>query len=125
MNMSDIRIGHGYDVHRLTEGRRLILGGVDIPHARGLDGHSDADVLTHALCDAMLGALALGEDLREHGLGLPQLLTRGDHWEHNVQIAIDRRTQQRPKLDAEEILSLQAQPDRAEAEERIVLFRQR
>lgn len=61
MNMSDIRIGHGYDVHRLTEGRRLILGGVDIPHARGLDGHSDADVLTHALCDAMLGALAIGD----------------------------------------------------------------
>ena len=61
MNMSDIRIGHGYDVHRLTEGRRLILGGVDIPHTNGLDGHSDADVLTHALCDAMLGALALGD----------------------------------------------------------------
>lgn len=61
MNVSDIRIGHGYDVHRLTEGRRLILGGVDIPHTNGLDGHSDADVLTHALCDAMLGALALGD----------------------------------------------------------------
>ena len=63
--------------------------------------------------------------LREHGLGLPQLLERGDHREHDVQVAIDRRTQQRPELDAEEILSLQAQPDRAEAEERIVLFRQR
>jgi len=50
------RIGNGYDVHRLTEGRRLILGGVDIPHTRGLDGHSDADVLLHALADAILGA---------------------------------------------------------------------
>ena len=55
------RIGHGYDVHRLTAGRKLILGGVDIPHATGLLGHSDADVLTHALMDALLGALALGD----------------------------------------------------------------
>ena len=56
-----IRIGHGYDVHRLTEGRKLILGGVDIPYEKGLLGHSDADVLIHALMDAMLGALALGD----------------------------------------------------------------
>lgn len=56
-----IRIGHGYDVHRLTEGRRLILGGVEIPHEKGLLGHSDADVLVHAAMDAMLGALALGD----------------------------------------------------------------
>lgn len=56
-----IRIGHGYDVHRLTEGRRLILGGVEIPHGKGLLGHSDADVLVHAVMDAMLGALALGD----------------------------------------------------------------
>ena len=55
------RIGHGYDVHRLTEGRRLILGGVDIPHERGLLGHSDADVLVHAIMDALLGAAALGD----------------------------------------------------------------
>ena len=55
------RIGHGYDVHRLTEGRKLILGGVDIPHTVGLLGHSDADVLAHAVMDAMLGALALGD----------------------------------------------------------------
>ncbi len=55
------RIGHGYDVHRLTEGRKLILGGVEIPHTVGLLGHSDADVLVHALMDAMLGALALGD----------------------------------------------------------------
>lgn len=56
-----MRIGHGYDVHRLVEGRRLILGGVDIPFEKGLLGHSDADVLTHALMDALLGAAALGD----------------------------------------------------------------
>lgn len=56
-----MRIGHGYDVHKLTEGRKLILGGVDIPFERGLLGHSDADVLTHALMDALLGAAALGD----------------------------------------------------------------
>ena len=55
------RIGHGYDVHKLVEGRKLILGGVDIPHTVGLLGHSDADVLAHAVMDAMLGALALGD----------------------------------------------------------------
>ncbi len=59
------RIGHGYDVHRLTEGRRLILGGVDIPYEKGLLGHSDADVLLHAISDALLGALALG-DIGKH-----------------------------------------------------------
>jgi len=56
-----IRIGHGYDVHRLTEGRRLILGGVDIPHEKGLLGHSDADVLLHAISDSLLGAAAMGD----------------------------------------------------------------
>ena len=56
-----MRIGHGYDVHRLVEGRKLILGGVDIPFEKGLDGHSDADVLLHALMDAILGAAALGD----------------------------------------------------------------
>ncbi len=59
--MNDLRIGHGYDVHRLAENRRLILGGVEIPHTLGLDGHSDADVLIHAIMDAILGALALGD----------------------------------------------------------------
>lgn len=63
--MNSFRIGHGYDVHRLTENRRLILGGVEIPHRLGLLGHSDADVLTHAVMDAMLGALALG-DIGQH-----------------------------------------------------------
>ncbi|MGN1135448.1 MAG: 2-C-methyl-D-erythritol 2,4-cyclodiphosphate synthase [Oscillospiraceae bacterium] len=56
-----LRIGHGYDVHRLTEGRKLILGGVDIPYEKGLLGHSDADVLVHAVMDSILGALALGD----------------------------------------------------------------
>lgn len=60
-----MRIGHGYDVHRLVQGRRLILGGVDIPHTLGLEGHSDADVLLHAICDALLGAAALG-DIGKH-----------------------------------------------------------
>ena len=60
-----MRIGHGYDVHRFAENRRFILGGVEIPYERGLLGHSDADVLTHAVMDALLGALALG-DIGQH-----------------------------------------------------------
>ena len=56
-----MRIGHGYDVHRLVEDRKLIIGGIDIPYEKGLLGHSDADVLTHALMDALLGAAALGD----------------------------------------------------------------
>ena len=56
-----MRIGHGYDVHRLTENRKLIIGGVEIPYEKGLDGHSDADVLLHAIMDALLGAAALGD----------------------------------------------------------------
>lgn len=60
-SMNEIRIGHGYDVHRLVTDRKLILGGVDIPHEKGLLGHSDADVLVHAIMDAMLGACALGD----------------------------------------------------------------
>lgn len=58
---SDLRVGIGYDSHRLVEGRRLVLGGVEIPHERGLVGHSDADVLTHAVIDALLGAAGLGD----------------------------------------------------------------
>ena len=63
--MTNLRIGHGYDVHRLTAGRRLVLGGVDIPYEKGLLGHSDADVLLHAISDALLGAAALG-DIGKH-----------------------------------------------------------
>ena len=79
-----MRIGHGYDVHRLTEGRRLILGGVEIPYEKGLLGHSDADVLTHAVMDALLGAAALGDigkhfpdtDERYRGISSLKLLSR-------------------------------------------------
>lgn len=60
-----MRIGHGYDVHRLVENRKLIIGGVEIPFEKGLLGHSDADVLLHAICDALLGACALG-DIGKH-----------------------------------------------------------
>ena len=63
--MTNFRIGHGYDVHRLTEGRALILGGVNIPYSLGLLGHSDADVLLHAVMDSLLGAAALG-DIGKH-----------------------------------------------------------
>jgi 2-C-methyl-D-erythritol 2,4-cyclodiphosphate synthase len=56
-----VHVGIGYDVHRLVEGRKLILGGVEIPHAKGLDGHSDADVLMHAVCDAIFGAIGEGD----------------------------------------------------------------
>jgi 2-C-methyl-D-erythritol 2,4-cyclodiphosphate synthase len=59
--MTSLRIGQGFDVHQLVDGRKLIIGGVEIPHARGLAGHSDADVLLHAIADAILGAAALGD----------------------------------------------------------------
>ena len=60
-----LRIGNGYDVHKLVEGRKLVLGGIEIPHTKGVLGHSDGDVLIHAIMDAMLGALALG-DIGQH-----------------------------------------------------------
>jgi 2-C-methyl-D-erythritol 2,4-cyclodiphosphate synthase len=77
-----MRIGHGYDVHRLVTGRALVLGGVTIPHAKGLLGHSDADVLIHAICDSLLGAAGLGDigrhfpdtDERFHGADSSLLL---------------------------------------------------
>ena len=82
--MCNFRIGHGYDVHKLVEGRKLVLGGVDIPHTLGLLGHSDADVLLHAIMDAILGAAALGDigkhfpdtDARFEGACSMNLLTR-------------------------------------------------
>lgn len=61
MKRIDMRVGHGFDVHALVPGRKLVIGGVDIPYERGLAGHSDADVLLHAVCDALLGAAALGD----------------------------------------------------------------
>ena len=63
--MCNFRIGHGYDVHRLTKGRKLVIGGVEIPYELGLLGHSDADVLLHAIMDALLGAAGLG-DIGKH-----------------------------------------------------------
>ena len=81
--MCDFRIGHGYDVHRLTEGRDLILGGVKIPYEKGLLGHSDADVLVHAVMDALLGAAALGDigrhfpDSSDEFLGISSLVLLG------------------------------------------------
>lgn len=77
-----IRIGHGFDVHTLVTGRKCIIGGVEIPFEKGLDGHSDADVLLHAICDALLGAAALGDigkhfppsDMRYQGIDSRQLL---------------------------------------------------
>ena len=105
-----MRIGHGYDVHRLVSGRALILGGVSIPHEKGLLGHSDADVLTHAVMDALLGAAALGDigrhfpdsDERYRGVSSMKLLqavvyllrARGLH-ALNVDLTI---VAQRPKL---------------------------
>ena len=80
--MSEARIGHGFDVHQLVEGRRLVVGGVEINHTHGLLGHSDADVLLHAICDALLGAAALGDigrhfpdsDSRYRGIDSRELL---------------------------------------------------
>jgi len=77
-----MRVGHGFDVHAFAEGRKLIIGGVDIPHSLGLAGHSDADVLLHAICDALLGAAALGDigrhfpdsDARYKGIDSRELL---------------------------------------------------
>ncbi len=77
-----MRIGHGFDVHALISGRKCIIGGVEIPHDKGLDGHSDADVLLHAICDALLGAAALGDigkhfpptDMRYKGIDSRELL---------------------------------------------------
>ena len=82
-----LRVGQGFDVHALVEGRRLVIGGVQIPHDRGLLGHSDADVLLHAICDALLGAAALGDigrhfpdsDARYQGIDSRQLLRHVRH----------------------------------------------
>ncbi|MGZ8258152.1 MAG: 2-C-methyl-D-erythritol 2,4-cyclodiphosphate synthase [Methylotenera sp.] len=80
--MAMLRIGHGFDVHQLVTGRKCIIGGVDIPFEQGLHGHSDADVLLHAICDALLGAAALGDigkhfpptDMRYQGINSRELL---------------------------------------------------
>ena len=85
--MIPYRIGHGYDVHRLVTGRPLILGGVTVPYEKGLDGHSDADVLLHAITDALLGAAALGDigklypDTDDRFLGIDSLILLKDSCE--------------------------------------------
>ena len=96
-----MRIGHGYDVHQLTEGRKLILGGVEIPHRMGLDGHSDADVLVHAIMDALLGAAALGDigklfpDTDNAYLGIDSMLLLA-----RVRAAIEKKGYQIGNVDA-------------------------
>jgi 2-C-methyl-D-erythritol 2,4-cyclodiphosphate synthase len=72
-----VHVGIGYDVHPLVAGRKLVLGGVDIPHPKGLDGHSDADVLMHAICDAVLGALGEGRHWHFFSQYRPALARRG------------------------------------------------
>ena len=105
-----MRIGHGYDVHRLTEGRRMILGGVEITYEKGLLGHSDADVLTHAIMDSLLGAAALG-DIGRHfpdsdplylGADSLELLRQVCHWlkkkNYHIENIDATILAQRPKL---------------------------
>lgn len=108
--MIPYRIGHGYDVHRLVEGRLLILGGVQIPYEKGLDGHSDADVLLHAITDALIGAAALGDigklypDNDDRFLGIDSLLLLEDAYKRVTALGyfvgnIDATViAQRPKL---------------------------
>lgn len=107
-----VRIGYGYDIHRLVAGRKLMLGGVHIPFAQGLDGYSDADVLLHAICDAILGALALGDigvhfpdtDSRFKDIASMELLSRVVHMARekgyavgNVDVSL---VAERPKIAA-------------------------
>jgi len=98
-----MRIGHGFDVHRLVVGRKCIIGGVEIPFEKGLDGHSDADVLLHAICDALLGAAALGDigkhfpptDMRFKGIDsrellrhVVELLNKKNYQVHNIDATV-------------------------------------
>lgn len=96
-----MRIGHGYDVHKLVEGRDLILGGVKIPHRLGLLGHSDADVLLHAISDALLGALALG-DIGKHFPDTDPAYAGADSLEllRQVMVLVDREGYALGNLDA-------------------------
>ena len=96
-----MRIGQGYDVHRLAQGRKLILGGVDIPYDRGLDGHSDADVLVHAIMDAMLGAAALGDI----GLLFPDT---DDRWEDADSMVLLKLTDSALKETGYHVVNLDA-----------------
>ena len=108
--MCNFRIGHGYDVHRLVEGRKLIVGGVEIPYSKGLLGHSDADVLIHAIMDSLLGAASLG-DIGRHfpdtseefrGISSINLLTRVSELLHSNKLSVVNidatLIMQRPKI---------------------------
>lgn len=103
-----MRIGHGYDVHRLTEGRKLILGGVEIPFERGLDGHSDADVLLHAVMDALLGAAAMRDigvlfpDNDERYRGISSMLL--------LQTVVERLTEQGYRVGNVDVTVLAQRP---------------
>jgi 2-C-methyl-D-erythritol 2,4-cyclodiphosphate synthase len=104
------RVGIGYDVHRLAAGRKLVLGGIEIPHTHGLDGHSDADVVLHAVCDAMLGAAGMGDigehfpstDSRYKGLASTVFLKQVNDMVHNAGWAVENVdvmiSAQEPKL---------------------------
>ena len=105
-----MRIGHGYDVHPLVSGRDLILGGVKIPHAKGLHGHSDADVLIHAICDACLGAAGLGDigrhfpdsDPRYQGIDSRKLL-------RHVRALLEEREWRVENVDSTRIIKIKIQ----------------
>jgi 2-C-methyl-D-erythritol 2,4-cyclodiphosphate synthase len=96
-----IRCGIGYDAHRLKEGRKLILGGVEIPHARGLDGHSDADVLSHAIADALLGAIG-EKDIGHHFPNSDETLRGISSIEilHRVKVLLERKKARPANVDA-------------------------
>ncbi len=120
-----MRIGHGYDVHRLVEGRKLILGGVEIPFEKGLDGHSDADVLVHAVMDALLGAAALGDigklfpDNDERYLGADSIgllkTVRTVLEEHGWKLSESGRDGDRPKAEACAVYRYHAKTNIADA----------
>src|SRR5260370_25000082 len=114
-----VRSGIGYDIHRLVEGRKLILGGVDIPHIRGLEGHSDADVLTHAIADALLGA-AGDRDIGHHfpnsdesikGIDSQEILRRGPPTLTGKNIATQDITFPLPPRESHSIPAIFDRPD--------------
>ena len=98
MTAPQMRIGNGFDVHALVAGRRLVLGGVTIPHERGLAGHSDADVLVHAICDAILGALGVGDI--GVGMTVESALMGNSHASQHEAAACDERVYIEPVADA-------------------------
>ena len=94
-----MRIGHGYDVHKLVENRKLILGGVHIPYEKGLLGHSDADVLAHAIADALLGAATLGDILKLLAVAVAAVRRKGFGIENIDATVLAQRPKLRPYID--------------------------